>query len=163
MEGRTLLPFPGSIIVAIVAYLEPHSILNFELCSKDSMKHVSDAAEIVLKSKLNSIATMTRTRHARLSYLQDIMQNTSQTCSLSGKRNWGVASRLNQISHEASQRLHKGLGSGVEVRYNNQNSHFFVRPSIDTRPSPPWHPPTPIGSETRAIHPRPFEKAIPNH
>ena len=82
---------------------------------------VSDAAGIVLKSTLNSIDTRS-TRYARLSYLQDIMHNTSQTCSLSGKTNWGVASRLNQISHEASKRLHKGLGSGVEVRYYNQNS-----------------------------------------
>ena len=120
MAAPTLLSIDGSLIVAIVSYLEPQSILNFEVCSIHSMDCVSSAAETLLKSTLNSI-DMRSTRYTRLSYLQYIMQNTSQTCSLSGKRNWGVASRLNQIGHEASQRLHEGLG-GVKLRHNNQNS-----------------------------------------
>ena len=106
-----LISFETELLVEILAYLSPLSMLNFALSSAGVMKLVSDAAERVLKNMVESVKS-DDDRNC-VSHLNGITQDTDETCMLSGNRNWGVFSRINQINHYSSIGFAPALGGAT--------------------------------------------------
>jgi len=105
-----LISFQGELLVEILTYLPPLNMLNFALSSVGVMRRVSDAAESVLNNMVESVKS---DGDGNVSYLNEITQDSDETCMLSGNRKWGVFSRINQINHYSSIVFAPALGGAT--------------------------------------------------